>query len=118
MSVFTHTEDAPCRWRRHRECARRAIGLILATDVELQTVAAMTSFFLAMSCFPEAQRKAQAEIDALIGKSRLPTLKDRDALPYLNALMLEVLRWIPVAPMGESEPVCGAERRDLMQMTI
>ncbi|OJT10545.1 O-methylsterigmatocystin oxidoreductase [Trametes pubescens] len=64
------------------------------------TVAAMASFFLAMSCFPEAQRKAQAEIDALIGNSRLPTLKDRDALPYLNALMLEVLRWIPVAPMG------------------
>ncbi|KAI0824640.1 cytochrome P450 [Trametes gibbosa] len=64
------------------------------------TVAVLSTFFLAMSCFPEAQRKAQAEIDAVIGNDRLPTIEDRERLPYLNALVLEVLRWIPVAPIG------------------
>ncbi|KAI0332486.1 cytochrome P450 [Cubamyces sp. BRFM 1775] len=64
------------------------------------TVSAISTFFLAMSCFPEVQRKAQAEIDEIVGHDRLPTLDDRDKLPYLNALVLEVLRWIPVAPMG------------------
>ncbi|OSX59347.1 hypothetical protein POSPLADRAFT_1150256 [Postia placenta MAD-698-R-SB12] len=57
-------------------------------------------FFLAMTCYPEAQRKAQAEIDAVIGNDRLPTLADRDKLPYVTALCWEVLRWQPVVPLG------------------
>ena len=56
-----------------------------------------------MTCFPEAQRKAQAEIDAVIGQERLPSITDRDRLPYCYALMLEIFRWIPVAPMGEPD---------------
>ncbi|KAI0637905.1 cytochrome P450 [Trametes polyzona] len=64
------------------------------------TVSSISAFFLAMSCFPDVQRKAQAEIDEMIGNDRLPTLDDRDRLPYLNALVLEVLRWIPVAPIS------------------
>ena len=58
-----------------------------------------------MTCFPEVQRKAQAEIDAVIGHDRLPTIADRERLPYLNALLLEVLRWMPVAPMGMLYPL-------------
>ncbi|KAI0356538.1 cytochrome P450 [Trametes cingulata] len=64
------------------------------------TVSAISAFFLAMSCSPDVQRKAQAEIDAVIGHDRLPALHDREKMPYLNALVLEVLRWLPVAPMG------------------
>ena len=60
------------------------------------------SFFLAMTCFPEVQRKAQAEIDAVIGSERLPTVADKDQLPYVHALVLEVLRWLPVAPLGKA----------------
>nr|BAK09523.1 cytochrome P450 [Postia placenta] len=64
------------------------------------TVSAISTFFLAMTCYPEAQRKAQAEIDAVIGNDRLPTLADRDKLPFVTALCCEVLRWQPVAPLG------------------
>ncbi|KAI9067667.1 cytochrome P450 [Trametes sanguinea] len=64
------------------------------------TVSAITSFFLAMICFPEVQRKAQAEIDAVVGDDRLPTIQHRDQMPYMNALVLEVLRWLPVGPIG------------------
>ncbi|KAG5745174.1 hypothetical protein H9Q70_012134 [Fusarium xylarioides] len=63
------------------------------------TVSAITTFFLAMTLFPEAQKKAQYEIDEVIGSERLPSLSDRQNLPYVNALVKEVLRWHPVGPM-------------------
>ena len=53
-----------------------------------------------MTLHPEAQAKAQAEIDSVIGTDRLPTLADRDQLPYVEALVKEVFRWNPVAPQG------------------
>lgn len=33
---------------------------------------------------PEVQRKAQAEIDTVVGHGRLPTFADRDSLPYIK----------------------------------
>ena len=53
-----------------------------------------------MTLHPEAQRKAQDELDRAIGRDRLPTFADRPNLPYVDALVKEVLRWNPVAPLG------------------
>ncbi|KAK7394040.1 hypothetical protein QQX98_013171 [Neonectria punicea] len=64
------------------------------------TVSALSCFFLAMTIFPEVQRKAQEEIDRVIGRDRLPTSADRQNLPYIEATVKEVLRWHPVAPMA------------------
>ncbi|OAP59384.1 hypothetical protein AYL99_06682 [Fonsecaea erecta] len=64
------------------------------------TVSSMACFVLAMMLYPEVQRKAQAEIDAVVGSARLPTFSDREALPYVDAMVKEVLRWHPVAPSG------------------
>ncbi|RDB29712.1 hypothetical protein Hypma_013789 [Hypsizygus marmoreus] len=64
------------------------------------TVSAEYAFFLAMVLYPDVQKKAQAEIDAVIGQDRLPTLTDRPHLPYVNAVVSEVLRWNSVAPTG------------------
>ena len=36
----------------------------------------------------------------MVGVHRLPTLADREKLPYIEALVKETLRWHPVAPMG------------------
>lgn len=55
---------------------------------------------MAMSLYPEVQRKAQEEIERVIGTDRLPTFDDRDNLPYVDAIVKEALRWHPVAPMG------------------
>lgn len=60
----------------------------------------LTTFLLAMTLYPDVQRKAQEEIDRVIGSNRLPRFEDRENLPYLNALVKEVLRWRPVAPLG------------------
>jgi cytochrome P450 len=53
-----------------------------------------------MTLFPEVQKRAQEEIDSIVGRDRLPTYNDRIHLPYCEALMLEVLRWFPVVPIG------------------
>jgi cytochrome P450 len=53
-----------------------------------------------MTLFPDVQKKAQEEIDRVIGPCRLPTCADRENLPYVAATVKEVLRWHPVAPMG------------------
>lgn len=55
---------------------------------------------LAMALYPDVMRKAQAEIDAVVGRDRLPTFADREHLPYLRAMVKEVLRWRPVGPLG------------------
>ncbi|KAG1879755.1 cytochrome P450 [Suillus subluteus] len=61
------------------------------------TVSAIYSLFLAMTLFPDVQKKAQAEIDAVVGPDRLPSFADRDYLPYTEALVKEVLRWNVIA---------------------
>jgi cytochrome P450 len=64
------------------------------------TVSFLHTFFLAMQLYPEVQRRAQEEIDRVIGNDRLPTLADRPNLPYIEVVIKEVLRWNPVAPLG------------------
>jgi len=53
-----------------------------------------------MVAFPESQRRAQAQLDAVVGRGRLPTFADAPRLPYVHAIIKEVLRWRPVAPLG------------------
>ncbi|KAJ7764873.1 cytochrome P450 [Mycena metata] len=64
------------------------------------TVSAMGTFALAILKHPDVQRKAQAELDAVIGHGHLPELSDAPALPYVSAIVKEVLRWENVAPIG------------------
>lgn len=63
-------------------------------------VSSMSCFVLAMVMFPEVQSKAQREIEQVIGLGRLPTLEDRDKLPYVDGVVKEALRWYPAAPLG------------------
>lgn len=58
------------------------------------------SFILAMLLYPEVQTKAQAEIDRVIGTEKLPSFDDRLSLPYIDAVLHELLRWSPVTPLG------------------
>lgn len=64
------------------------------------TVSSLSGFFLAMSLYPETMRKAQEELDRVVGRNRLPTLEDRENLPYVEAICKEVLRWGPVVPVN------------------
>jgi hypothetical protein len=58
------------------------------------------TFFLAMLTHPDCQAAAHREIDAAVGRGRLPDYDDYENLPYVNAIITEVLRWKPTTPMG------------------
>lgn len=58
-------------------------------------------FVMAMQLYPEAQRKAQKEIDEVIGPNRLPDFSDRESLPMVECVIQEVLRLYNPIPLGK-----------------
>ncbi|KAF5357112.1 hypothetical protein D9756_006792 [Leucocoprinus leucothites] len=64
------------------------------------TSSGIGTFFLAMVLHPEVQRKAQEELDSVLGHGRLPEFGDRETLPYLEAVVKEVFRWKPTTPIA------------------
>jgi hypothetical protein len=48
------------------------------------TVSSLMTFFLAMAVFPEVQKRAQDELDGVIGGGRLPITSDKTSLPYIE----------------------------------
>ncbi|KAJ1300072.1 hypothetical protein OPQ81_002554 [Rhizoctonia solani] len=64
------------------------------------TANTLLAFVVAMILYPDAQQKAQDEIDTVIGASRLPGLGDQTQLPFTKRLIQEILRWCPVVPIG------------------
>jgi len=60
-----------------------------------------------MAMNPEVQRRAQEEIDHVIGNTRLPDHGDRSRLPYIEAIYREVLRHDP--PLGIGIPHSSTE---------
>ncbi|KAL1757776.1 cytochrome P450, partial [Schizophyllum commune] len=61
----------------------------------------MFAFFKLMAAHPDIQRRAQAEIDSVLGAERLPVIGDMDRLPYTYTCCLETMRYHVVAPFGE-----------------
>lgn len=46
-----------------------------------------------MILFPDVFRKAHDEVDRVVGGDRLPDFGDAGDLPYISALIKELLRW-------------------------
>ena len=60
----------------------------------------MAWLMIALASNPSVQKRAQAEIDRVVSRERMPTFKDIPQLPYLNAVVTEVLRWRGVGTLG------------------
>jgi cytochrome P450 len=60
----------------------------------------LTWWALAMITHPESQKRAQVELDKVVGRSRTPAFSDAPSLPYIQAIVKEVLRWRPSLPLG------------------
>jgi cytochrome P450 len=63
----------------------------------------MEWFMLSMITYPDVMRKAQAQLDEVVGSDRIPTLDDWDRLPYLRALVKELMRWRTTGPLGSDD---------------
>ncbi|KAJ7366976.1 cytochrome P450 [Mycena albidolilacea] len=71
------------------------------------TAATLVVFIMAMALNPEVVRKAQDEIDAVVGFGCLPKFEHRSALPYSDAIFREVLRWKPIVPLAIPHATSG-----------
>ncbi|KAG1868676.1 cytochrome P450 [Suillus subluteus] len=73
--------------------------MVYAAGIDTST-SALQIFLLAMVLYPDVQARARAEIDQVVRHDRMPCLDDRASLPYLDAILREVLRWYPIIPLG------------------
>ncbi|KAK0452140.1 cytochrome P450 [Desarmillaria tabescens] len=82
---------------------KHASGAMIGAGGETTSIA-LHVFFLMMSLHPDIQKQAQAELDSVIGRDRLPSFEDRAQLPYIDAIRKEILRTHP--PVPQSLPHC------------
>ncbi|XP_072051623.1 cytochrome P450 2J5-like [Amphiura filiformis] len=61
---------------------------------------------LYMMAYPEIQKRVQHEMDSIVGRDRLPSLSDKEKLPFTSAVLLEIQRIGSIAPLGISHS-CG-----------
>ncbi|OQD83336.1 hypothetical protein PENANT_c017G07768 [Penicillium antarcticum] len=64
------------------------------------TSSTLYAFVQAMLLFPDVQRKAQKEIELVVGPNRLPLMEDLSELQYVRACMKETVRWMPTTILG------------------
>ncbi|KIJ08220.1 hypothetical protein PAXINDRAFT_120485 [Paxillus involutus ATCC 200175] len=82
------------------------IGMCLFMHITSSTI---RMFTLAMVQNPHVWKRAQAEIDVVLGMGRLPNFEDRPLLPYVEAVLRETQRWQPVIPLGVPHATSGSD---------
>ncbi|TFK23029.1 cytochrome P450 [Coprinopsis marcescibilis] len=90
------SETSPDKQYRH-ELIKDVAAVIFAAGVDT-LAASVEAFFLAIASHPEVRRRAQAELDKVVGADRLPTIEDMEELPFITAIVKETLRWVLALP--------------------
>ncbi|KAJ7512022.1 cytochrome P450 [Mycena galericulata] len=60
----------------------------------------LISLILILALHPEHQERAGREVESVVGSTRLPELDDFERMPFVNALIKEVIRIRPSFPIG------------------
>ncbi|TFY72944.1 hypothetical protein EVG20_g63 [Dentipellis fragilis] len=81
------------------ELIKHVAGTVFQAGTDT-TATAVTNAIVAFMEHPDVQRRAQADIDRVVGRNRLPTLDDQDDLPFIGAICREILRWKAIVPLG------------------
>lgn len=92
--VLNLINDLDLDWRdtnsQDMEVLKATAGMSYVAGTE-STLSALSSFVLAIVLYPEVQSRAHQELDSVIGSARLPEFQDKNALPYISAIVKEVL---------------------------
>lgn len=75
------------------------VGMIGLAGV-LTTSSALMTYILAMTLYPQWQKRLQEEVDMICG-DRMPELADSPKMPVLRAVVMELLRWRPITPSSK-----------------
>ncbi|KAF8214253.1 cytochrome P450 [Mycena galopus ATCC 62051] len=97
VNALRHLESIPTYYQESTVQNVAAMMYLAGTD---SLIAVLSTFILAMVANPDAQKKAQLEIDSVVGRGNLPDFNDEEGMPYVAALVKEVLRWKSVGPLG------------------
>ncbi|KAF8840535.1 cytochrome P450 [Paxillus ammoniavirescens] len=84
----------PLQRPAYEDALKTAASTAYIASVET-TSSLLMVFILAMVLNPCIAKRAQEEIDSVVGKDRLPDFDDRSLLPYVEAIMRETMRWQP-----------------------
>ncbi|KIJ37974.1 hypothetical protein M422DRAFT_259359 [Sphaerobolus stellatus SS14] len=94
-----------------QEILKEVAASAFSAGVE-STSSVLVAFLLAMTMHPRVQERAHSEIDAVVGRGRLPNFDDRASLPYVEAVLRETLRWFSSVPAGKYMRVAHATTED------
>ncbi|KAK7888834.1 hypothetical protein WMY93_024394 [Mugilogobius chulae] len=97
LSEITEREDKEAGFDLRNLCLS---ALDLFTAGTETTTTTMYWALLFMIYHPDIQEKIQAEIDTVVGSSRLPSMQDRDNLHYTNAVIHEIQRMGNIIPLN------------------
>ncbi|KAF8550955.1 cytochrome P450 [Imleria badia] len=75
------------------------VGGIHSSSLTLQ------AFVMALYWFPEVHEKGQQEVDRVVGYGNIPTFGDFSGLTYVQAMVLEMMRWRPTTSYGSDHVV-------------
>ncbi|KJA23111.1 hypothetical protein HYPSUDRAFT_602568 [Hypholoma sublateritium FD-334 SS-4] len=91
LNGYTSEED--------NQMLKEALGSAYSAGVGT-TASSIVVFLIAMVTYPQICKRAQDDIDRVTGGQRLPDYGDLKSLPYIQAIIREVLRWRPITPLG------------------
>ncbi|KAL2845876.1 cytochrome P450 [Aspergillus pseudoustus] len=87
-------------WPGVSEIEGAEIGHHLLTGTTDTTASTLINWVAAMCLNPKAQKRAQEEIDRVVGPNRLPNDEDAANLPYVQQVIQEAQRWITAVPLS------------------
>ncbi|KAF9775973.1 hypothetical protein IL306_005892 [Fusarium sp. DS 682] len=76
------------------------LGILADAGLDTSTVALDWFIIAWITCGQNWVPKAQALLDEVVGRDRMPTFEDRPKLAYIDAIVSETLRWRPVVVAG------------------
>ncbi|KAF2774012.1 putative cytochrome P450 oxidoreductase [Teratosphaeria nubilosa] len=86
-------------WPMSQHAFNNLIGEVVEGAADT-TAAQILTLILAFAKYPAVQARARAEIDKVCSATRVPQFSDFQAIPYINQIVKEGMRWRPVAVTG------------------